>query len=749
MKSATSYFKVSAAVIKDDFRRFWAIPVIGFVYYFFSSIFYILMQMQDKGTGGHADDVLASFVSNLLDGGYVFNVINIVWMSVLSVLLVFRYLHNSGHVVAVHSQPFTRAMLLNSHTISCILFIALPILLTGIILMLISQPLYYSNTYYDSADAFVNVFARANILKWMWESFIMGIFVMAVSIAAGMVTGTSFHHAVAALGFNAVLPLCTMLLTMYFETYLFGYVQSSFVFDIIEHMSPVLNITQSGYLTAWENMLYMALVVIIYAFTVFLYYRRKLERATDGIVFKAVDVLVTLVFGYIGMTALGLTFYSMFYKSKGATTFGYIAGALLGIVIVRMIIMKTVKVFNKKTVMILGAYFIIALAFFACLNFDITGYESRIEDDADAIDVSFSPSDEILLFRNGTYDESDAKKAVIALHKMIIENKSLINNVNSANTNIDYNEEFENTIYVSFNYEKENGDGTGNKCIESRSYNVPAYLILNSDAMEQLIAVDESTENVLLNIPDSSNTQYINIHAGMYNGSSPYGYAQAENENSEDIICSEKSAIDGLIAALEKDAREVTYDEIRASYNMPALAVLEISYIVEEQKNGKQPLIDQEMEYGITAEDNSKASQSSYVNTQYENIKVTAAYKNTIEWLNANGYGSMLQYDESYWDFAIVCDVENGVKSADIETYYSSVPESSEGMQVVTDRSVIKNMYEKSFSHAIVGAIGEMSTSQKNIYSVKFYHRPSNMDDYFDEFDAYLYGKDYDTVKKV
>ena len=243
IKSATSYFKVSFSVIKDDFRRFWAVPLIGFMFYFFSSIFVILMYMRETGVNGYGNDMLAGFVDNLLDGGYIVNMLNIIWMSVLSVLLVFRYIHNSGHVIAVHSQPFTRATLLNSHTVSCVLLIALPIVLTGIILLIIAHPVYYNSEYYSSAREMADLFARVSVLRWMWESFLTAMFIMAVSIVAGMVTGTSFHHAIAALGFNAVAPVCTGLLTEYFSTYLFGYVHPDWIGKAITHMSPALNVS--------------------------------------------------------------------------------------------------------------------------------------------------------------------------------------------------------------------------------------------------------------------------------------------------------------------------------------------------------------------------------------------------------------------------------------------------------------------------------------------------------------------------
>lgn len=737
MKSATSYFKISGAVIRDDFRRFWAIPVIGFIYYFFSSIFFILMNMKEYA-GELNNDAMANFISNLLDGGYVVNIGNIIWMSVLSVLLVFRYLHNSGHAIAVHSQPFTRSTLLNSHTLSCIMFIAIPIVLTGIILLVIAHPVYYSSYYYDSSSEMVDLFARANVLKWMWQSFLTGMFIMVISIAAGMVTGTSFHHAVAALGFNAVAPICTLLLAQYFHTYLFGYVNINWLEDAIVHMSPVINTVEDGYLSVGENVFYIVIVILIYALSMFLYSKRKLERATDGIVFKAVDVLVTLIFGYLGMTALGLAFYGIFDESKGAVTFGYIAGAVLGIIIVRMIIMKTVRVFNKKTAIIMGVYLVIALAFFAGLNFNITGYESRINDNADAVTVSFENSGCDLLMNGGTFEDEASIKAVKDLHRYIIENKKLIKEVNESNDFEDDNKLYEDIMHVSFTYEKKDGDRY--KALQRRAYDVPVYLVLNSDAMKSLADAGTLNKNALSELPEAGQVQYADIRSGSYYSGTPYGESAADY----DMICSDKTQIAGLMEAIKKDIGGMTYEEMKKSYNMPTVASIELEYAVGSSAASADPdglkyIIDQ------SAQMQSRESKLA-IKTTDMTIDLTSSYKNTIAWLNDNGYGAMTNYDPSYWNFAVVYDVEGGtVTAGSLSDAYSmsDIPKSSEGMNVVTDPEAIRNIFDNISSHAAIGALADMSTSENGIYMVKFYHKAKEYDGYYAEITAYIDSSHY------
>ncbi len=738
MKSAASYFKVSTAVIKDDFRRFWAIPVIGFIYYFFSSIFFILMNMKELSGNEYGNDMLANFLVNLLEGHYVFNIVNIGWMAVLSVLLVFRYLHNSGHAIAVHSQPFTRATLLNSHTVSCILFIAIPIVLTGIILMLISQPVYFSNIYYEEYSGdMVNLFARVNIIRWMWQSFLMGMFIMVIAIASGMVTGTPFHHAVAALGFNGVAPLCTLLLTQYFNTYLFGYVQPDWLSRSIVHMSPVINVMDDGFMSLSENIYYVVIVVLMYALAMFLYNKRKLERATDGIVFKAVDVLITLVFGYLGMTALGLAFFSIFDESKGATTVGYIAGAILGMIIVRMVIMKTVRVFNKKTVIMMGSYLVIALVFFGCLNFNLTGYETRVEEDADSIDVSFTAGN--VIFKGGKFDDADAKAAIVDLHKLIISNKQLIKEADQRDES-DYSTSTEAMMYISFDYYKNEGDDA--KRVEARSYVVPTYLILNSDEMKAFASAGALNERAIDELPATDKIQYIDVRSGSYYSSTPYG-ASGEDY---DMLCSDKTQLAGLMEALKKDIHDMTYDDMKRDYNMPIVVSLNLTYIDDDGTSAAAGHSEDAEVMMIPAKTSTQQAARNNVRTRDMDIDLTAAYKNTIAWLEANGYGEMTKYDPSYWNFAVVYDVENGNTTAadDSDAYsLSAIPQSSEGMNVISDSAVIRNLYENASSHVAIGALSDMSTSENNIYMVKFYHKDMESDSYYAYFNAYIDGSYY------
>lgn len=740
MRSATSYFKLSGAVIKDDIRRFWAIPVIGFIFYFFSCLIYILLNMKENSLA------LPGYIENLLSGSYAPSMLNICWMSVLSVLLVFRYLHNSGHTVAVHSQPFTRAELMNSHVMSCVIFVALPILLTGIILLIIAHPVYYSQDYYFYRNEMVNVFARVNILRWMWESFICALFIIMVSVIGGMVTGTSFHHAVAALGFNVVAPLCSWLLTLYGGIYLFGYVQPDWVLTAVRHMSPSLDVAfDTSFLSAFDSAYFVVFVVLLYIFAMFLYYRRRLERATDGIVFKAFDVLITFIFGYLGMTALGMAFYAIFDHSTAVTTLGYIAGALLGIVIVRMVILKSVRIFNKSTGIILGSYLVVALVFFGCLNFNVTGYESWVDEDADLISVSFGYGDTYAerLLHNVKASDDESKAAAIALHKMIIENKAECTNVGGYDSVYAYtdNRVYEDTIAVNIRYMKDAGtEDSGERTFENtikRNYNVPVYLLLGSDELKTLTDTDAVKKQVADEMPAAEDVQYAYIESGRYYSSSPYGVNNAESD-----ICNDRAQLAGLMAALKKDAEEMIFDEMKSAYDTMTLAHIEINYTAVQNGTAAQTASGSDDDTMLIAKELSESVSGSDQELSTFEVNVKSTYKNTIAWLNANGYGDLIQYDASTWKYAVVYDVEASAPVNSDRSYsYDTIPQSEDGMQVITDSALIRKLFEGATSHAVIGPLSKLSTSENNIYLVEFYTSDSyDGGAYYNAYNAYIDG---------
>ena len=82
-----------------------------------------------------------------------------------------------------------------------------------------------------------------------------------------MITGMSLHHFIAAVGFNALVPVCYLLLMQFFDIYLFGYNGSSFTY--IMRLHPLIQSVDSSHFGVVESLIYLLIAAAITAFLCF------------------------------------------------------------------------------------------------------------------------------------------------------------------------------------------------------------------------------------------------------------------------------------------------------------------------------------------------------------------------------------------------------------------------------------------------------------------------------------------------
>ena len=705
MKSKTSYFKVSTALIKEDFRKFWAIPVLVFLFYFLTGIFYIIANYSEMTQ--ESGSYLASYVETLLAGKNPCWLVLMAAVPILSTVLVFSYLHNSGKVMTAHSQPFTRFTLMNSHALSALLFSILPIIAIGIILLVIAQPVYYPESYYSDSREIVNLFSRTAIWRWMWDYCIASAFVLAISIIAGMATGTPGHHVVAAIGFNCIVQIIGGLLLLYFDIYLFGFSMPDGYMDAIYKMSPVSGLT-IGHFGVISSIKYILAILVFYLFAGFLYVKRKLERATDGVVFKAFDAAITLIFGFLGMTCLGITFYQVF-NSTAITIFGYIVGAVLGIIICRMVIMKTINVFDKKFFIITGAYLIAALVFILCLVCDVTGYETRIPDDAEAVNVQFGSvsllSNQNYMGNNVTLSDSEGVSDVQALQKLIIENKDVC--VDDDMYEEDYNGTYE--TYAELNITYYSDAKLENKTV-CRSYNVPMYLLASSEEMKELLESDSLKNAMLLQLPESGKASVVqltnssNVEETYFN---PTGSAYVTDQ----------TQMDAIVEALKKDIKDISAEDLITDGDRISCGEIQVTFEMTESQKEQLKLTGYATLGG--SDDFEKK------NTITTNFIISSVYKNTIACLESLGYGDYAEINSDRWDFAILesMDITDEEEQTD---QFDSIPESTATRKVITDKETIKKLAEQSAGSYVYGKLGDFDSTDDGVYQLYLYSYSSD-----------------------
>lgn len=587
MKSKASFFSISKPLILENLRRFWAIPVLSFLVYFLSGVFPILMTYNKINN-------IARYIELSLNNMQPFFMFAHLIFPIMAAVIVFKYLQSTSAVSMMHSMPFTRMKLFNSSVVSGLILILVPIFLNGIILLAISKPAYYQyGTEMGLMTNTVNLFARSEILNWIWVSAVMVIFIYAVSIFSGIISGNSLMHFAMCLFFNFIAPGLYAIFVAYFSKFLFGFDTSGSWIDFAMSISPFLNALQkSGDFSLGVTIYYIITFLILIALSAFLYKRRKLERAGDSLVFGFMEPIICYLIAFLGMTLLGFYFEvlgdSIFYFYAGLA-----AGTIIFFIIGQMIVKKTPRIFNSKGLRSFIIYGIIAIFLMVSLNMDVTGFEKRVPNTKDVksfiMDENFRFGSSMHYYNRFYYspmepifEDVENIKAITAFHQSVVENKNHfenLGNVYGINFGIEYDPENAFSInrrYV-IDYEFYRNNPELKKIYESKEYKT-IYSIKNIQ-FEQL-------KSIYLNSTDHRDSVEI----------------KNEQEMQE------------LLDAIERDFQAQSFEDrvsLKRNY-----ATAEISFTYKDQESDTpERLLDGSI-----------------------NLSITDNYKNTITWLENHGY---------------------------------------------------------------------------------------------------------------
>jgi ABC-2 type transport system permease protein len=597
MKLKASYFSVSKPLIIEDLRRFWAIPALAFLVYFQSGVFPVLMSY------GHLND-MGNYITMSLNNQQPFYMFAHLLFPVIAAVVIFRYLQGISSVSVMHSMPFTRAKLYNSGFLAGLILIAAPILANGLILLAISKPVYnqYASTTGIVTDT-VNLFARTDILNWIWVSLIIAFTIYAVSVFAGIVTGNSLMHFATAVWFNFLIPALYAVFIAYFSHYLFGFDTSGYWTEYGMRISPYLNVLQNeGHFGAGATVYYIVSILILYGVTSLLYQKRKLERATDSLAFTFMEPIICYLIAFLGMTLLGFYFQALG-QSELYMYAGLAAGTVIFFIIGQMIVKKTPRIYNGKSLKNFGIYALIAVVFILSLNFDLTGFEKRVPDPGKVESAAFSEGFNLggmvsMNYVNGKpihtgfgdgngfrFKDPTNIKALTGLHQSLINNKTKLENLENL---------FTSSIYLEYN--------TDSVFPLTRRYQIDYDYYRHSPEFKQLY---ESKEFKDFFAP--GNLNYIGL-SGIFISSDQPIQATVDIRNKADML--------EFLACMDADFKAQSFEDMSSLKHPYAVADVSFTY---KDKNSKTP--DQIL--------NNNA-----------NFKISSGYKNTIKWLEAHGYGS-------------------------------------------------------------------------------------------------------------
>lgn len=462
-------------IIIEDLKRFFGVSILYFIALFVSGPLY-LYGFNNINSQYHLRSMI-EVISGLEAHGLIAGTAGILFG-----VLLFRYLHNKNSAAVMHGYPFRRSELLNSHVISGIILLSIPIALNAIIFTAIIsgvaanidlKMLFGNNV---NLEEIAKLYSAKQAIYWFLRIEIMSIFFFLVSVFTATITGVTIIQG--ALSF--ILPFVPIFIIGIVDSalrkFVFGFtstvLRESFITKIIP--IPVLrsNISRGSNYFVW----YICLCILLYAISLWLYKKRDLEKSQDTIVFDIFKPIFRYGVTFCTMLLSGMYFYSLKHNILWLWIGGFL-GSFFGYFVSQMILKKSVRVFRPLKGYIV--YLIVIAVVIIGIRVDLFGYEKRIPNQDQVKEVYFNDRDP---YNNGIVERENIK-SVIAIHRIILDNK---NDIIKAQIKAENQRFYRGMTYITLGYLYNDGKKV------LRRYEVPESLLAHNN--EQIKRLYESKE---------------------------------------------------------------------------------------------------------------------------------------------------------------------------------------------------------------------------------------------------------------
>lgn len=423
MKSKTSCFNTT--IFKKNFTHFWPIwsIILGLQLFMVPFMLYAHYCKLNATSGWQAKDIMmqksvymADVVSCLISPTFWF------FSSVIVVMAVFHYLFQSRSAYMMHAFPVTRKQLFLTNTLSGLLMLWIPALISGIFAILVAAGCGYTE---------LDMLFRA-ILYALGISFAL----YSICVFVAMLTGQLAAVAVFSVVFNF---LYYAIKCMVFEyMHLIGYglpgnIQNMKV-DVFSpwiymesHVEVKREYTELGVrvlgLEGGNVALGYALAGCLFFVAAYMIYkRRQIETASSLIAIEGLKPLfrwgVSLFFGIAGVLITGAVFTGQGPKSIFIICFvADIIFAVVAFFVTEMLIRKEFMVFHKKRIIECCFVVLVTVAGMMLTEWDVLGIEEKLPDRSE-VAVAF-------ISGNSVYGGMDADQidTILDIHRTAILEK--------------------------------------------------------------------------------------------------------------------------------------------------------------------------------------------------------------------------------------------------------------------------------------------------------------------------------------
>lgn len=391
-------------LIRKQLSQFWLLPVGIFLY--------LLIQASDvlgQISTLHPEKLLSEWPYILRF--YMYTETEVI-SSFLVVAFVFSYLHSKKKSCFFHSIPYTRDSLFLSSYLSGIGFYVVPwLLVTGF---------YALRIFFLKGDEsfFLTTFLEASLYRLFLYITFFGFGTLGM-----VVSGRSFFGILTGLVFTVILPFTEILFSVLVQSLTFGITPYDSFF--LSYLSPFyLLIPKYG----TDNILSILLIeggafaagsVLLSYLALLLHRKRKEENVGQSLIFRPVGYLLQAVLTFLFSLLCSIPF-ALF--AKKLTVHIPIPLSIPGFFLVRMLLLRSRKVFQRRTFIGCGIYVLVFCALIFSFQFDLFGIVRKVPQGDQVQEVRIYSSDGLSF----TSQDPEDIEAVLAIHRHIIAERTAI-----------------------------------------------------------------------------------------------------------------------------------------------------------------------------------------------------------------------------------------------------------------------------------------------------------------------------------
>ncbi|RSL30132.1 hypothetical protein D7Z54_27510 [Salibacterium salarium] len=476
MKSKMSLF--NPGIQKQNIKQHGWISLVYFIALLFALPLRMVLLAEDENRGNNLT------IENLFASSFAPQTLIIVGISIVTGIVLFRYLQVPVSADTMHSFPIKRGQLLWNQITSGTVMLLIPVWLIGIVVFLIVN-----------AYPFFELISAGDVWIWIAIVSVMSLFFFLFTVFIGMMTGLSLASGILTV-IVLMLPVGLIsLINANLSMYVYGFSSSYAGGEHIANWSPIVMMSQLSHqeINPWQIVIYFVLAILSGLAAWVLYRFRHIETATQAITFKPLRPVFKYGVTFCAMLVGGLYFDQ--YESMNWVIFGYIFGSLIGYLVAEIILQKTWRVFQVRTLLGYAGYGIVILLVGLVIKFDGFGFESNVPNVEEVDSVYFghgayqireaeSEINNQLFRENESYIEN-----VRAFHKEIITEKPkempvVVNQRRFYNNNYVFGYKLENGSMVVREYQNISMDGIEEEMsavMESKAYKNQEYNLENVD----------------------------------------------------------------------------------------------------------------------------------------------------------------------------------------------------------------------------------------------------------------------------